>query len=336
MADTPDRRAAGLFARLLITALLCCAVVGARAAEFVLHLSPKGSDSADGATAGQSLASLGKALAIARSKAPGGADIVLRFEPGNYGGQLLDVNWIPGDGRRLVLDGGSAPAQAAFDGVSSPSTWMQIRGARGLHSNVTVRGFAVRGYRQAIVFAADWRDSEPWHSGNLIENNSFENIGQFRKEVKPALGALSLLNTRDSIVRGNRFINVRNLEACAGLHAIYIAGGSSGNLVEGNLFEGGCGDTIKVRDRSNDNVIKGNTFNNQTGKALFLDSFCDARKQSACEGKQQECPSWNNSFVDNVVDEASRRNVKANTIQVGANDIPSCPIPPGKKRIAER
>ncbi len=336
MADAAAGRARRFCARLLFAALFLGAAMGAGAAELVLHLSPKGSDSADGATAAQPLASLGRALAIARSRDTAGSDIVLRFGAGPYGAQALDLDWVPGDGRRLVLDGGPASAPAVFDGGSSNLTWLRIRGARGLQTKVTVRGFVVRGYRQGIQFFADWRDDEPWHSGNLIEGNSFENIGQFRAEVQPALAALHMLGTSDSTVRGNRFINIRNLAKCDGHHAIYIAGSSRRNRIEGNVFDGGCGDTIKVRNGANDNVIKGNSFSNQTGKAIFVDSFCDARKQPECKGKEQECPSWNNVFVDNTVDEVSARSVKAITRHVGAENIPACPRPVGARRIIDR
>lgn len=313
--------------RLLAAAVLAAAACAAGAADFVLHLAPDGNDTRDGRAPERAVATLARALALAQQQAPAGADVQLRFARVPWGKAQLDIDWVPGDGRRLVLDGGAGGERAVFDGGASGATWLQVRGQPEQRTNVTVRGFVVRGYRQAIVFQADWRDPRPWMSGNVVEDNTFERIGQFTPGVKPALAALHLLNTSRSRIVGNRFVDIRNLEGCDGLHAIYLAGGSSGNRIEGNVFDGGCGDTIKTRDRANDNVVVRNRFLAQTGKALLVDSFCDARKEAACKGKPQECPSWNNSFEDNFVDDASRQAVRAVVRTVGAGNIPACPLP---------
>lgn len=303
----------------------------ALAADLVLHVAPNGSDTASGREAAAALASLEKALEIARRETAG--DVLVRFASGRYTGVTLKIEALPGGERKLVLDGQNGTAE--FDGQSGQSTWLQLRASKAMRTHVTVRGFKVAHYRQAIHFLGDRRDREPWSSGNVVENNVFESIGQFREGVEPALAALHLLNTRDTVIRNNRFIDIRNLQRCDGLHAIYMAGGSSGNRIEGNVFDGGCGDTIKVRDRSDGNIIAGNTFRNQSGKSLLVDSFCDGRKMEQCRDTEQECPSWNNRFEGNQIDEPSRRQIKAVTRHVGSAKIASCPLP-GDTRILAR
>jgi hypothetical protein len=86
------------------------------------------------------------------------------------------------------------------------------------------------------------------------------------------------------------------------LHAIDLASGSSGNVIESNSFDGGCGVTLKVRDASSENTFVGNRFRNQAADALFTDSYCDEDRGVACTKLERECPSWNIRLQGNVYD----------------------------------
>lgn len=308
------------------------------AGNLELFVAPDGQDSNSGSSRQQAVRSLAQALKYAQEREAGADDVVIRFAGGSYGDDKLDVNWYPGGSRKLILTARGDGGRAVFDGNKGAATWLVIRGKRGEATNVVVQGFDVRNYRSAVAVYGDRFDSVPWSSGNRIEDNVFQNIGQFTSEVKPSFAALTLSNSHDNVIIKNTFKNIRNIEKCDGLHAIYISGGSDNNRVVENVFDGGCGDTIKARDRSNDNVIRNNEFRNQEGKSLFVDSFCDGAKIAECAEKQQECPSWNNEFSDNKVDAVSRRSVKAVTRTVGRPNIPSCPLPPRAKaaRIIEK
>jgi putative intracellular protease/amidase len=321
----------------LFAALLAAAPFAVVAKDVVLHVAPGGSDSATGTDRQQALRSFARALKLARETAGADDDVTVRFAAGSYGAATLEIDWFPGGRGKLILDGSSPEGRAAFDGGRGPTTWLVIRGRRDATTNIVVRDFVVRNYRGAIAFYGDRFDAVPWSRGNRIEGNLFENIGQLTKEVKPAFAAITVTNSHDNVFVRNRFKNIVNVEKCDGLHAIYLSGGSSRNRIAENVFDGGCGDTIKARDRSNDNEIRDNEFLNQTGKSIFVDSFCDGTKIAECADKKQECPSWGNEFAGNKVDATSRQSVKAITRTVGRAEIAGCPLPrSAAARIVER
>lgn len=306
--------------------------LGALAAESTVYVSAKGDDQAGGSAPTAAVKTFDRALQLAGPLAAKG-DVAIRFLEGDYGDVTMKVVWPNGAKSRLTLAADGGKGKVVFDGKGSGKTWLQVTDAPGPESNVAIRGFVVRNYRQAIQFAGDRFAAEPSLTGNLVSDNVFENIGQFKEGVEPALAAIHMLNTSKTTIQGNVFRNVRNLQRCAGLHSIYMAGGSSDNTIVDNVFDGGCGDTIKVRDRSNFNKIERNTFDHQSGNSLFVDSFCDSRKQDECRGAKQECPSWGNVFRGNRVDQASRSGVKFIQHHVGAPAIPGCPTPPGGAQV---
>jgi hypothetical protein len=308
--------------------LLALQSAGALVAQSSVYLSPSGSDQADGSSPKAAVRTFSRAMQLAMPLG-GKGDVTIRFLAGDYGDTTMKVVWPIGAKSRLTLAADDEAGKAVFDGKGSGRTWLQIADAPGPESNVVVRGFVVRNFRQAIHFAGDRFASEPSLTDNLVENNNFENIGQFRAGVEPALAAIHMLNTSRTTIQGNVFRNVRNLERCAGLHSIYMAGGSSNNTIVDNVFDGGCGDTIKVRDRSNFNKVERNDFSHQSGASLFVDSFCDPRRQAECRDAKQECPSWGNVFRSNRVDQESRSSVKYIQRHVGVANIPGCPVPPG-------
>jgi hypothetical protein len=309
----------------------------AQAGNLDLHVAPSGADSNTALTEDQSVASFARALTIAKQRFGTEDNVVIHFAAGSYGGATLEVDWFPGGTRKLILDGSARAGRAYFDGGNGASTWLVIRGKRGEASNVVVRDFDVRNYRSAIAFYGDRFDTISWSSGNLVEGNLFENIGQQRPGVKPAFAAITVTNSTDNVFVRNTFRNISNIDKCDGLHAIYLSGGASRNRIAENVFDGGCGDTIKARDRSDDNVIVANEFRNQTGKSIFVDSFCDGAKTAECADKKQECPSWGNQFGGNRIDDVSRGSMKAVTRSVGRIAIPSCPPQRGgrEQRIIE-
>ncbi|MGM9488991.1 hypothetical protein [Ideonella sp. YS5] len=294
-----------------------------------VFVSPSGADLNDGASPERPVKTVARAMQLA-NRGLDSETVTVHFLPGQYGAQIVEVTKFPKAGSRLVLDGGADPTgHAEFDGGGGGTTWLLVRGQAGTTSNVTVRGFIVRNFRGAIQFFGDRFDARQWSGGNVIELNRFEDIGQHTKGIEPSFAAIGLTNSRDNRIAGNTFVNIANIDKCDGLHAIYMAGGASNNEIVDNVFRGGCGDTIKVRDRSNFNKVERNSFEHQSGHSLFVDSFCDSRKQADCRRDKQECPSWGNVFRGNRVDQASRSAVKYIQRHVGASDIPACPLPPG-------
>lgn len=307
------------------SALLCASAL---AAETSIYLSPLGDDHSNGMSASSAVKTFERAVQLATPLGTHG-DVAIRFLQGDYGDATMRVAWPNGAVSRLTLVADGERGKVVFDGRGSGKTWLQIVGMPSPASNVAVSGFVVRHYRQAIQFVGDRFAGEPSLTNNLVENNVFEYIGQFKAGVEPALAAVHMLNTSRTTIRGNVFREVRNLNRCDGLHSIYMAGGASDNTIVDNVFDGGCGDTIKVRDRANFNLVERNTFKHQSGRSLFVDSFCDLRRQPECRGPRQECPSWGNVFRGNQVDEESRAAVRFIQHYVGASSVPGCPPPSG-------
>lgn len=292
-----------------------------------VFVSPLGDDTSDGRSQSRPVRSVLKAMQLASVRAVDG-EVSVYFLPGSYGSQTIEVGGASDAPLHISLVGNAIGTERAeFDGSRGNSTWLIFRGHRRSKTSLTIRGFFVRNFRVAIQFLGDRFDSEFWSANNVIEQNEFHYIGQQLPGVAPSFAAISLINTRDTVISENRFVHVFNIEKCGGMHAIYLAGGSSNNSITGNVFDGGCGDTIKVRDRSNLNRIERNTFRRQFGAALLVDSFCDRRRQSECEDSRQECPSWGNIFRDNAVDRGAPLTPRLLHRQVGASNVPGCPAP---------
>jgi hypothetical protein len=168
------------------------------------------------------------------------------------------------------------------------------------------------------------------NSENTIRLNVFRDIGQIAFPAgKPSTAALRLVNSKNNKITNNQFINIRNNTGCSALHSIYIAHYSSGNLIEDNVFNGGCGATVKTRDSSGGNIVRGNTFIDQS-EPVFLDSFCNKDARDDCTKETSECPSWGNEFSNNAMERLGTK-AKKTPVQVLGPDTPGgCPPPPGR------
>jgi len=109
------------------------------------------------------------------------------------------------------------------------------------------------------------------------------------------------VNSDDNVIASNRFVRIVNLEACARLHSIYIAHGSTGNVIEDNVFEDACGDAVRFRDGSHSNLVRGNTFIDAWAQAPISDWYCDREMRADCTKPTPECPSLNNVLDNNRV-----------------------------------
>jgi len=207
-----------------------------------------------------------------------------------------------------------------FDGDGKVLQWFTLNNANGKPTRITIDGMEVKNYLTAISLNGNRECDTASNGDNIIKNCIFENIGQIaNKKWKPSFAAIRLVNSYSNKIEGNRFIDIRNVTGCAGLHSIYIAHDSCNNIIEKNIFDGGCGPTIKVRDYSNFNIIKDNIFKNQNTYTIFLDAYCNRDKYKGCTKKSPECPSWGNIFEDNTIYlEGVAKNFKAVRILKGS------------------
>lgn len=292
--------------------------------ELSIYVSPTGDDSAPGTAESRPLKTLGKALASYQSDCNSRATRIV-LAGGNYGNEQATLRSAPCP---LLISSAGSPA--IFDGRGD-GQWLTLALAGAKQVDVTITGMNITNYQSAISINGNRNDPEAWVGGIKIVKNRFFRIGSFRDDQPPATAAVRLVNARSVLIEGNEFETIRNVKHCGGLHSVYIAHRSSDNRVVGNSFIDGCGETIKVRDASNNNVVEKNRFERQEGSALFLDSYCDASAGAECTKAEPECPSWDNVFRENsIVGDRPASNKKI----VGSRKAPaalpaSCAAPRG-------
>ena len=264
--------------------------------DVTIHLAPNGDDRNDGSAA-HPILSLKRANELSSRSNPL-SRVEIRIAAGIYRNQWVQWAWAPG----AEIDIGPEPeaTRPVFVG-NNTATWFSLAATQGRLTHVTIQGLRIQGYRGAIVFSGDRDRPEGWNGGNVIKNNEFADIGSIDPTGKViATFAVAMVNSRDNIIEGNLFKNIVSKSKCNDLHSVYISNGSSKNIVKDNTFDGGCGATISLRDGSNDNVFIKNVFRNQRVKEVFLEWSCDPA-ESHCRKLAQECPSWGNRLIGNIM-----------------------------------
>lgn len=321
---------------MLLLATLLGTANAMAAPQVTLYMAANGSDSRDGQSPGTALQTLQRALDLAIQKATGATQgIVIQVGDGVYKNQEVVTSAHP-DGIPITIQPADKAAPV-FDGNSGGGTWFMLKNTSGRATNITITGMHVINYVSAVSFNGNRDDPGASNGHNVVRENVFEKIGSIASpDGKAGTAAVRMVNSDDNLITGNRFITIRNLDRCQGMHAIYIAHNSTNNRVEDNAFEDGCGQTIKVRDDSHDNAVVHNRFTRQEGNALMIDSFCNRKKTNECTKEGPECPSFGNIFEDNLWEqEGSNPDLKiVNALQ--GNNIEGCPPPPREPRILEK
>lgn len=295
--------------RILTLAVLLGPMGAALAAESVIHVSPTGNDAGKGASDADAVATIQRAVKLAEA-APAGttlAKIVLK--PGTYKAQNFETRGSRENVPILITSGSGG--RAVFDGDGQGGTWMTLKPRGGNPSNVKIQGIDVTNYETVINVEGNRNKPELWAGGMEIRDNRFSNIGDVaRNGADPSTAALRLVNSDQNIIVGNQFARIKNNKLCGLLHALYIAHGSTENLIEGNTFEDSCGDAVRFRDRSDNNVVRNNSFTDAWSRSPVSDWFCNPAQRSNCTKEAGECPSFNNVVENNKV---TARNAPAAT-----------------------
>lgn len=295
--------------------------------ELTIYVAAHALSSGTGLSTTSPVASLAAAQDAARAAHRGQKSIRIEIAPGTYTGQHVSWTWRPDAASTLTIEGMALDSPPVFDGGNASINWAGFNMSPLPTSNITIRNVSIRNYRTAMVFAPG-EDTPQTSGGELIENNRFEHIGQFKLDGKPAYSVIGFVGISNSVVRKNLFSDIANVGGCGGLHVVYLAHHSSNNRIENNRLENVCGDAFKVRDGSNNNLIVNNTFVGQRG-AFVVDSYCDPAVVSGCQ--TQECPSFGNVVRENTGEPVGGvTKIKI----VHRSEIPGCPKP-GTDRILQ-
>ncbi|WP_413705343.1 hypothetical protein [Pseudomonas sp. Pseusp16] len=189
----------------------------------------------------------------------------------------------------------------SFDGHRQQLTWLKIISTNGFGTSVTISGLKITNYVTAISIEGDREDPNKFNAENKILNMRFENIGQTSRSSPPSTAVIRLVNSRANEIRGNIFLNIKNVQDCNLLHSVYLAHHSSDNSIQHNSFTNLCGSPIRVRDDSNRNVARLNTFSDIQNEQLMDQWFCDKNLRQDCTKKQPEKNSNSNVFNMNKV-----------------------------------
>ena len=289
----------------MILVVLIWNVGAVTAGDINIFVSPNGNDAGKGTSEADAIASIERAMRLAEAAPVSTTQAKIIFAPGTYKGQSFLTRGSPNDVPILITSG--AGGRAIFDGDGKGGTWMTLKPRGGSPSNIKIRRITVTNYETAIDIQGNRNNASVWAGNMEIRDSKFSDIGDVaRADAPPSTAAIRLVNSDRNVIAGNKFMRIQNNKLCGLLHALYIAHGSTENLIEDNSFEDSCGDAVRFRDGSGDNIVRSNHFINSWSRSPVSDWFCNPEDRKAKGGKEctkatGECPSYNNLIEQNTV-----------------------------------
>ncbi|MCG9077541.1 right-handed parallel beta-helix repeat-containing protein [Laribacter hongkongensis] len=292
----------------------------ASAYDVNIHVSPNGNDAREGGSEVDAVSSIGRAMKLAEAAPAGTTQAKIILTPGTYKGQTVRTRGNGNDVPILITNGSGG--RAVFDGDGKGGTWLTLEPRGGNPSNIKIKSIEVRNYETAIDVRGNRNNPSAWAGGLEIRDCWFANIGDIaRADAVPSTAAIRLVNSDRNVIAGNWFSHIQNRQRCVLLHSLYIAHGSTDNLVEGNTFDDSCGDAIRFRDEANNNVVRDNTFIDAWSRSPVSDWFCNQGQRNDCTKASGECPSENNLLENNKV--VSRKRDRPTLFMSYGGDPPS-------------
>lgn len=271
-------------------------------AELVIHVSEKGPYTNKlQASKVNTVSNLKQAIELAESANIKDLDqIRILLQPGIYKGQTHitrgNSNGIP------VIITKTSGNEVIFDGDDKGGTWLTVLPLPTNLSNLKIVGLTIRNYETAIDIKGNRNRGTVWVGGIEIRENIFSKIGDIaRTGAYPSTAAIRLVNSDKNYIVKNTFREIKNIKQCALLHAIYVAHGSTDNVIEENTFEDSCGDAVRFRDQSNNNIVRRNIFIDAWSRSPISDWFCNKSKRDDCTKSSGECPSSNIQIEANQI-----------------------------------
>lgn len=305
-----SRRVRVVWLRKVIAALICTLALVSNSFASDVYLAPSGNDANDGASLARAVATLKRAVELVTVQPnPGKESVRILVHPGTYRGQSIVMDGNAFKGGLAIVGQAKDPVDfPAFVGDGSAQTWLTLRSSNGRPTGLTIQALEIRDYFTAISLEGNRDDLQEYNSGTTIRRNIFRNIGSIASTNDEAgsTAAVRFVNSKDNLVELNHFRTIRNKKACGGLHALYLAHFSAGNRIVNNTFDDVCGSVIKLRDRSNDNVIEYNRFKHIEEAPAIEEWFCDMDARKDCTKKRGECPSTGNVQKNNVLSDSGQ------------------------------
>ena len=275
---------------ILLAALCACDKVNPPASEQtgprMLYVSPLGKDTDDG-TFDSPMQTLNAVCTKLKAEAPD-ADVEVRClsTAGTYWNQFTTWTYW-NTAHKTTITSHPVGTRARFemaDSAGCTSPFFTFNAEAGVATNLCIENLLVLNYNAgAIYLTGSWPDESPvkWNGYNRISNCIFANIGNYnRPGLFLCFGVLDFVRSICNTVDGCIFYRCENERAGAPpIIGIYLAHGSRGNVIRNNLFRGIGGNTIKLRDGSNANLIEHNTFircgRRQRISANIISWYCD-------------------------------------------------------------
>lgn len=270
-----------------------------------VYLSPSGDDANDGSSISHPVATLPYAVQLAQNYFKHDAHEVRIFvQPGTYDSQGIIINTDQDFGKLSIIGMSNNPSSfPVFDGSGGAMTWLTLKGSKGTDTGLIIQGLQIKNYFTAISLEGNRDDPRLNNSGTVIRRNIFRNIGSIASiDInQDSTAAIRLVNSKNNLIESNYFQSIRNKKSCGLLHSIYVAHFSSGNQISNNTFNDVCGSAIKLRDQSNNNIIRSNKFSHLENVPAIEEWFCDMATHKECTKKLGECPSTGNLQQGNFI-----------------------------------
>lgn len=263
----------------------------AGAEPLTVYLDPSGDDSLDGLAADRAVRTMARVHAIVAGAAYDG-DVEVRIRQGTYSGQSVkrtyyhpdhSIRFMPVDYHGGGID--SIAGRPVSDGEGA-SYWFRLDARKGEPTNLQFIYLQIQRYVQYGILLYGNRDdlTGGWNGENRVYGCLFADIGNLASAGDGGYAALDLVNSKRNTIRNNHFVGIENQPAAAALmHGVYLAHGSSHNVVESNRFEWISGDPVGVRDDSSFNTVRSNRF--------IRAGFGDIRIGGATRAKARPAPS---------------------------------------------
>jgi hypothetical protein len=306
------------------------------ATALVLYVGPDGQPDASGRSPDRAIGDIQRALDKGIVQRPKGETLELRILPGTYTGQRLTLKSSEVDGGDIAIirNEGAGTQRPVFDGNGVDAPWLTAEADKRPLRQLRITGLEIKRYATAVTLNGSRDIDARSVSDVVIRNNIFRSIGQTEMTQKePSTAAVRLVNADKVQIINNRFEQISNRQRCGLIHALYVAHGSTDNLIEDNNFEDSCGDAIRFRDGSSGNKVVRNAFVDAWADAPISDWYCDASSRKDCTKKTPECPSFDNEIAENRI-EARKAKAPERQKAHGEDTTSLCPARAGTRAAA--